>query len=57
MNLTCTFRGAERMCKIYYGENCKEYNDEKFNFDFDSNSAFDRNKSNKSNEQETKQID
>lgn len=57
MNLTCTFRGIERMCKIYYGENCKEYNDEKFNFDLDSDNAFDRNKSNKSNEQETKQID
>ena len=35
MNLTCTFKGIEKMCRIYYGEQCKEYNDEKFNFDSD----------------------
>ena len=25
MNLTCTFKGIERMCRIYYGEACREY--------------------------------
>ena len=29
MNKTCTFKGIERMCRIYYGEVCKEYNEEK----------------------------
>ena len=57
MNLTCTFKGIEKMCRIYYGEQCKEYNDEKFNFDSDFNSSSDRVESDKSNEQEAKQID
>ena len=25
MNLTCTYKGITKMCKIYYDEVCKEY--------------------------------
>lgn len=29
MNLTCTYKGITKMCKIYYDEVCREYKEKK----------------------------